>query len=620
MSDVTCQGVRKVRNVRSRSRSCGRREKEKKKKSTETETATSDVMCQGVRKVRNVRSRSRSCGRCEKEKKTKSTETETATTETTDTETTDTTETTEKTETTETETAATETTDTETETTQTTETETETSKTTETTGTFQTETEKFHKKQAKIEKQLNINRQEQTAETFHGHTFHEEQKLIHANTAELRRNAMHMHHMGCIDTKEKMKNANTQQLQTNALHQMHQMGCINTKEKMKMSNPSHEYENENENENEIENENDIYPSGIPLSTQQYQNEKETFLTLPVYKEDKHNTMFVPVKIVPLLKTLKTAKKINNLLQDNGVKLVKMSEMERQCLIKDIFEARHDIDRQYSYNIRKFVHFQTNSQQIVDICNLPNFSNLNENSIAQLLLHNRRQKAITNSNLLQGLTEPTNLKDLENMISTSFSPEHTKAFIYSIICNTTYDTSENLLAEELDANAKGINLGEHIAAFQQIRNISNFIKKKLSWIRSFGNTEIAGIHDQLKLKKILDSIQQLRGGGGLKREGRTRGHKPGAAAGPSNSRPAQVPAVVGERQVALLHTSEQRAVKLINPNNNCYANAIINLLLSSPPIINFLWLCGLKPEVEQVQGDVVRVFRQLMLLGEQVMMI
>ena len=99
-----------------------------------------------------------------------------------------------------------------------------------------------------------------------------------------------------------------------------------------------------------------------------------------------------------------------------------------------------------------------------------------------------------------------------------------------------------------------------------------------------------------------------------------GHNLGVTAGPSTSLPAVAPAMVGDRQLVLLHSSEQRVVKLHNPRNSCYANAIINLLLSSPPIINFLWLCELRPDVEQVGENVVQVLRKFMLLGQQVMII
>ena len=95
---------------------------------------------------------------------------------------------------------------------------------------------------------------------------------------------------------------------------------------------------------------------------------------------------------------------------------------------------------------------------------------------------------------------------------------------------------------------------------------------------------------------------------------------GVTAGPSTLLPAVAPAMVGDRQLVLLHSSEQRVVKLHNPRNSCYANAIINLLLSSPPIISFLWLCELRPEVEQVGENVVQVLRKFMLLGQQVMII
>ena len=95
---------------------------------------------------------------------------------------------------------------------------------------------------------------------------------------------------------------------------------------------------------------------------------------------------------------------------------------------------------------------------------------------------------------------------------------------------------------------------------------------------------------------------------------------GVTAGPSTLLPAVAPAMVGDRQLVLLHSSEQRVVKLHNPHNSCYANAIINLLLSSPPIISFLWLCELRPEVEQVGENVVQVLRKFMLLGQQVMII
>ena len=99
-----------------------------------------------------------------------------------------------------------------------------------------------------------------------------------------------------------------------------------------------------------------------------------------------------------------------------------------------------------------------------------------------------------------------------------------------------------------------------------------------------------------------------------------GHNLGVTAGPSTLLPAVAPAMVGDRQLVLLHSSEQRVVKLHNPRNSCYANAIINLLLSSPPIISFLWLCELRPEVEQVGENVVQVLRKFMLLGQQVMII
>ena len=99
-----------------------------------------------------------------------------------------------------------------------------------------------------------------------------------------------------------------------------------------------------------------------------------------------------------------------------------------------------------------------------------------------------------------------------------------------------------------------------------------------------------------------------------------GHNLGVTAGPSTSLPAVAPAMVGDRQLVLLHSSEQRVVKLHNPQNSCYANAIINLLLSSPSIISFLRLCELRPEVEQVGENVVQVLRKFMLLGQQVMII
>ena len=99
-----------------------------------------------------------------------------------------------------------------------------------------------------------------------------------------------------------------------------------------------------------------------------------------------------------------------------------------------------------------------------------------------------------------------------------------------------------------------------------------------------------------------------------------GHNLGVTAGPSTLLPAVAPAMVGDRQLVLLHSSEQRVVKLHNPRNSCYANAIINLLLSSPPIISFLWLCELRPDVEQVGENVVQVLRKFMLLGQQVMII
>ena len=99
-----------------------------------------------------------------------------------------------------------------------------------------------------------------------------------------------------------------------------------------------------------------------------------------------------------------------------------------------------------------------------------------------------------------------------------------------------------------------------------------------------------------------------------------GHNLGVTAGPSTLLPAVAPAMVGDRQLVLLHSSEQRVVKLHNPQNSCYANAIINLLLSSPSIISFLWLCELRPEVEQVGENVVQVLRKFMLLGQQVMII
>ena len=103
-----------------------------------------------------------------------------------------------------------------------------------------------------------------------------------------------------------------------------------------------------------------------------------------------------------------------------------------------------------------------------------------------------------------------------------------------------------------------------------------------------------------------------------KSGNSQVHSLGATAGPSNLHPAVAPALVGHRQLALLHSSEQRVVKLHNPHNSCYANAVINLLLSSPPIINFLWLCELRPEVEQDGENVVQVLGKFMLLGQQVM--
>ena len=157
-------------------------------------------------------------------------------------------------------------------------------------------------------------------------------------------------------------------------------------------------------------------------------------------------------------------------------------------------------------------------------------------------------------------------------------------------------------------------------------------------------------DLVKVLELTKAFQQFEDGGGEQMEERRQGHKFGAADGPTNSQPAPVPdvpgsksgntqvhslgatagpsnlhpavapALVGHRQLALLHSSEQRVVKLHNPHNSCYANAVINLLLSSPPIINFLWLCELRPEVEQDGENVAQVLRKFMLLGQQVMII
>ena len=157
-------------------------------------------------------------------------------------------------------------------------------------------------------------------------------------------------------------------------------------------------------------------------------------------------------------------------------------------------------------------------------------------------------------------------------------------------------------------------------------------------------------DLVKVIELVKAFQQFEDRQGKQVEVRSQGHNFGAAARPLNSQPAPVPvvsgsgtgniwgcnlgvtagpstllpavapAMVGDRQLVLLHSSEQRVVKLHNPQNSCYANAIINLLLSSPSIISFLRLCELRPEVEQVGENVVQVLRKFMLLGQQVMII
>ena len=63
--------------------------------------------------------------------------------------------------------------------------------------------------------------------------------------------------------------------------------------------------------------------------------------------------------------------------------------------------------------------------------------------------------------------------------------------------------------------------------------------------------------------------------------------------PSSSGQAPGPSVTVGRQVATLQASHQAVVRLLNPQNSCYANATVNLLLSCPAINQFLQQCQVR---------------------------
>ena len=57
-------------------------------------------------------------------------------------------------------------------------------------------------------------------------------------------------------------------------------------------------------------------------------------------------------------------------------------------------------------------------------------------------------------------------------------------------------------------------------------------------------------------------------------------------------------------------SDQRVLRLTNPNNSCYAIGVLNMMLSCPPFIHLLQHCQLKPD----KGDFVKELRYLMTRG------
>ena len=52
---------------------------------------------------------------------------------------------------------------------------------------------------------------------------------------------------------------------------------------------------------------------------------------------------------------------------------------------------------------------------------------------------------------------------------------------------------------------------------------------------------------------------------------------------------------------------QRVLQIENPSNSCYAIGVVNLLLSSPPVVNFIQNCELKDD----EGGVVQELHTIM---------